>query len=284
MNTNTVQLLAGPSNTPVNAAVAYSPTTNSIYLTPEAILKPGTVYTVRVSQSTTGDQGFPNPGYPPHATFTTTFQVAPGPLKHETSPLTVLTTAGMHPAISPGYGVRSTSFGYASISFSEPIAKALLGRYSVTLTLQAGGLSNSAFDAGDPPLNARLAFNPNTDQLIVVPTVLTGDGIYMISLSHIRGADGSLLTSSTGSATVYASFQVKANGKPIAVRARTTAHETVTTVPALASAEAVSGAARAVSSVAYRPGWLGRTRTSIVVPARPAQRLLARRRGFPVEV
>lgn len=193
VNAQTVQLLAGPSNTPVKAAVTYGPTTNSIYLTPEAVLVPGTAYTVRVSGSITDDQGFPTPGYPLGRTFTTTFKVAPSTLTREPGPLHVLTTPSGHLAISPGSGVRKVPFGYVSIAFSGPIAVSSLGQASVVLKLKAGGLNPNAFDRGDPPLNARLAFNPNTDQLILVPTVPTDNGDYMLSLTQIKGKDGTLL-------------------------------------------------------------------------------------------
>ena len=130
VNRNSVQLLAGATNAHVSDSVAYSPTTNTIYLTPGAILVPGTVYTVRVSQSVTDDQGFPKPGYPLSATFTTTFRVSPGVPVNQTSPLTVSRTSSGQFAITPGYGVRSTPLGYVSIAFSEPVAMASLGRYS----------------------------------------------------------------------------------------------------------------------------------------------------------
>lgn len=213
----TVKLLAGSHNLPVAESVIYSPTTNTIYLTPQAALLPGFTYTVRVNGKgapgtpVTGDQGFPKPGLPMASSFTTTFQVSSPPVNSTHGPLRVLKDGKGKLAISPGPGVRSGPFGYASIPFSEPLDMSSLGRFSVILSLQAGGLKNSAFDVADAPLNARLAFNPNTNTLILVPTVRLAGGSYRFTLSNMKAKNGDPLKNPGHSLPIYSSFTVRAN-------------------------------------------------------------------------
>lgn len=193
-NRNTVQLLAGPSNTVVKAAVTYSPSTKTIYLTPEERLIPGTTYRVRVSATLTDDQGFPNPDLPYSlgATFTRAFKVSNAGVGAGTSPLQVVKNNGKL-AISPGPGPRTSPVGYISVTFSEALDMTSLKRFAAMLTLQAGGLDDNAFDKGDAALNAKLAFNPNTNQLIIVPTVPLGSGKYLLRLGQMKAKNGDTL-------------------------------------------------------------------------------------------
>src|SRR5262249_20610293 len=61
LNSNTVQLLAGPSNKPVPAVIAYSPTPKAVFITPTVRLAPGTKYTIRIAGTISDNQTFPNP-------------------------------------------------------------------------------------------------------------------------------------------------------------------------------------------------------------------------------
>ena len=204
INSNTVQLL-GPGNTVINTAVAYSPTTNAAYLTPLATLSPNTTYTVQVAASVSDDQGFPNPDAPLSLgkTFATTFKVNSAGPGAGSSPLQVVSNNGQL-AVTPGAGNRTSPFGYASVPFTEPLDMTSVHRFSVMLTLQAGGVNNNAFDAGDAALNAKLAFNPNTNTLILVPTVLLGNGTYLYTINTVKATNGDSL----GSTPIYVRFTV----------------------------------------------------------------------------
>ena len=208
--TSTVQLLAGPSNTPVSAAVAYSPTTRTVYLTPESTLAPGKTYTIRVDKSVTDDQNFPNPdtSLTLGSVFTTRFSVRTAGVGAGKGPLVALTTNG-HLQASPGYGpARTSPFGYASIPFSETVNLSSLGRYSAMLVPQQGGLNNNAFDAANTPLNAQVAFNPNLNELILVPTVLLGNDIYLYELSNMKAVNGDPLVNPGGSLPIFDTFKL----------------------------------------------------------------------------
>ena len=223
VTTQTVQLLAGPSKTPVTAAVAYSPTTKSVYLTPEAALVPGTTYTVRVDGSLTDDQAFPKPdaAYRLASTYETTIQVKTAGVGEGTGPLHVLTNGKGQTSILPGSGTRTTPFGYVSIPFSETVNMSSLGRRSVRLVSQRGGLSNTAFDAADAPINARLAFNPNLNEMILVPTVPLANDQYLYAITNIKAVNGDALTNPGGAATYYASFTLQVGASPAASRSIT---------------------------------------------------------------
>ena len=92
------------------------------------------------------------------------------------------------------------AIGYGSVQFTEPLnlSSPPMGRYSAMLIPQSGGLNNAAFDNADVPLNAKLAFNPNTNQLIVVPTVPLGNDVYLFSLSNIQATNGDQLLNNNG--------------------------------------------------------------------------------------
>jgi hypothetical protein len=65
----------------------------------------------------------------------------------------------------------------------------------------------------DVPLNAKLAFNPNTNQLIIVPTgLLPNNTVYLFALSGITASNGDKLTVPGGGSTFYASFLLQTSG------------------------------------------------------------------------
>lgn len=227
VNTTTVQLL-GPSNTVIQAGVAYSPTTKTIYLTPEAKLSPGITYTIKVAGSVSDDQAFPNPdlAFSLGKAFTTTFKVNSEGAGAGTSPLQVVKQNG-HLAVSPGPGTRTTPFGYASIPFTEPLDMTSLGRFAVKLTLQAGGINQNGFDAADAPINAKLAFNPNTNTLIVVPTVTLGSGTYLYTIGHMKAKNGDSL----GGTPLYTKFTVQLPGaKTVSHHSQTAAEHVIASI------------------------------------------------------
>lgn len=233
LNTDTVQLLAGPSNTPVTAAVAYSPTTKTVFLTPEGPLVPGTTYTISVAASVTDDQGFPAPdaAFTLGSPFTRTFQVSSAGVGAGHGPLVALSTNG-HLGANPGFGpARKTPFGYATIPFSETIDLSSLGPSSVMLVTQLGGLNNNGLDKADTPLNAQFAFNPNTNELIIVPTVVTGNDIYRYFLSGIKATNGDPLTNPGGKLPVTDGFAISVPAPSV----RTAAHLAITHATGAAS-------------------------------------------------
>jgi len=248
VNTGTIRLLAktGPTGVSVvPAAVAYSPTTNTAYLTPEAILTPGTIYYVQVDASVSDDQNFPNPGVSLSQPFVTSFTVnAPG-VGAGQSPLRVTAT---NPT---GGTVWAAPFGYGAVTFSEPINLASLGRYSAMLIPQTGGVSTGTSGYADVPLNAKLAFNPNTNQLIIVPTtgLLPDNTVYLFALSAIRATNGDALTVPGGGPTFYTTFLLRTPGATAsAARASNSAAETAVTAGASSNASVTGTNATTASS------------------------------------
>ncbi|MDR3634887.1 MAG: Ig-like domain-containing protein, partial [Isosphaeraceae bacterium] len=224
-----VQLIAnpGPNFTVVPSVAAYSPTTDSIYLTPTAALSPGTVYAVRVAGKDTGssyvsdDQGYGGPGYPLAQTFYDTFTINFSPVLDPNPPFRVASNSS-GPAILP---VPSTTsewtlpVGYASVQFTESLNVQSLGRYSAMLIPRSGGLDTNSFDAGDAPLNATIAYNPNTRQLIIVPSQPVGNDTYLLALSNMNASANDPLLNNAGqpagvggNAPYYATFGVSASG------------------------------------------------------------------------
>jgi hypothetical protein len=222
INTGTVHLYAQAASggtTVVPAAVAYSPTTSTAYLTPQAALTPGTIYYVAVDPSVSDDQSFPNPdtsaGGTLGAEFTTSFTVSgTGVAGH--GPLTVTQTA-------PANGTQDfQALGYGAVSFSEglntDLSQSVTGRFSAMLIPQTGGLTTGGSGYADVPLNAQLAFNPNTNQLIVVPTQPVANSVYLFSIGGIKASNADALTAGGGSLPFYSTFQLLAGGLPPAQR------------------------------------------------------------------
>ena len=245
-NGNNVQLLAqtGSTYTPVTAAVAYSPSTNSIYLTPEAILSPGTVYVVAVGASVSDDQNFPNPGTTLGQAFYTTFTVSGSPPANQ-SPLTVTAT-------SPADHTQWTSpLGYVSATFSEALntganlGQSLLSRFSAMLIPQTGGVTTGGSGYADVPMNAKVAFNPNTNQLVIVPTQLLGNQIYLISLNNIKAQNGDTLSGGQAFRTFQltggaAAAHTMARSSQAAPDVAITAGSTTTTTAAVSTSAAAT--------------------------------------------
>jgi hypothetical protein len=204
VNNSTVQLLAknGSTYTPVAAAVTYSPATNAVYLTPEAVLSPGTVYVVSVNGAVSDDQKFPSPAVSLGQTFTTTFTVGNAAVGAGHGPLTVTAT-------SPANGTPfSSPLGYVTATFSEALSsnlsQSLLSRFSAMLVPHTGGVTTGSSGYADVPMNAQVAFNPNTNQLIIVPTGVLGNNVYLLTLQNIKAANGDTLAPSP----FYATFQL----------------------------------------------------------------------------
>lgn len=279
LNKNTVRLFAGTSQTPIKAAVAYSPTTKTVYLTPEDVLAPGTKYTIRVAGSLSDAQAFPRPdaAYTLGKEFTRSFQVKTAGTGPGTGPLVALSKNG-HLLASPGNGpARKSPFGYASIPFSETIGMNSLSRSSVRLVPQAGGLNNNGADAADSSLNARIAFNPNTNTMIIVPTVLTGNGVYRYYLGTMKAINGDPLTNPGGQLPVTDSFSVAVPSKQPAVQSQTTHVNSVTAAVVSEPATTQSGvnSHAAVTNASFLPGIGGHHRARQWVPDGP--RTLVRR-------
>ncbi|MDR3633079.1 MAG: hypothetical protein P4L84_04530 [Isosphaeraceae bacterium] len=219
-----VQLIAnpGPNFTVVPSVAAYNPTTDSIYLTPTVFLNSGTVYAIRVAGQDSGssyvsdDQGYGGPGYPLAHTFYDTFTVT-GPVY---DPLTPFQVGTIQAEMGTGAAATSTTNqwslpeSYMSVQFDEPLNVQSLGRYSVALIPRSGGLDTNNFDAGDTPLNATVVYNPNTFQLIIVPSQPVGKDVYLLALSNMNASANDPLLNNAGqpagvggNAPYYATFQ-----------------------------------------------------------------------------
>jgi peptidylprolyl isomerase len=233
-----VQLLAAPSYTPVPSVATYSPTTNSIYLTPTAALQPGTTYVIAVSGSVSDDQGYGGPGFPLGQPFYDSFQVLNAPAGAGASPLRVAQDPGGQPRTLPADGSLWTApLGYASVQFTEPLNMSAFGRYSAMLDPRtAGSDNNTALE--NVPLNAKVAFNPNTNQLIIVPTQATDPDVYVLALSQIQAANGDPLQNSAGQTAgvngppVYVTFETQYSTIASAARPAVAAAATVAAPPA----------------------------------------------------
>ncbi len=215
VNTNTIQLYAQSGSNSLRyipSAVAYSPTTDSAYLTPEAQLVPGTVYEVVVNPSIADDQNFPNALNTLGQEVVKSFTVTNAPVGSDQSPLTVVST-------NPPNGTAWTNaLGYVSVTFSEGLDLQMLSRFAAMLIPQTGGATTGTSGYADAPYNAKLAFNPSTDQLIIVPTSpLTNGVVDLFAISQIVTAGGDALVNPIGSLPVYATFLLSANGSPHAL-------------------------------------------------------------------
>jgi hypothetical protein len=120
--------------------------------------------------------------------------------------------------------------GYIAIPFTQQLNTASLTRYSVRLIPQKGGLSNTAFDSADQPLNALVTYNPNTRTLIVVPTVPVGADSYWLVIGALKAANGGSLKNPNpnGGVPIVIAFTVKTGVNAVghAMTASRTALET----------------------------------------------------------
>ncbi|MDR3633913.1 MAG: Ig-like domain-containing protein [Isosphaeraceae bacterium] len=270
VNADTIHLVTktGPntySNWAVIDTVTYSPTNDTAYLTPESALVPGTIYYVEVDTTVSNATNFPATGGTLAKAFYTSFEVNGPRVGLGQSPLTVTAT-------SPANGTQWTQtapLGYVSVTFSEPINLSSLGRYSVMLIPKEGS------GYADVPLNAKLAFNPNTNTLVIVPAtgLLPWFGesqVFLIALSGITASNGDTL----GNAPVYESFAWSPPWATLAVSAqRANPVPNAATVPAVTPSPVVSPYAS--SSVVAPASGAGRVAASAHAStsrlARPAQ-------------
>src|SRR6185437_15820955 len=95
-------------------------------------------------------------------------------------------------------------------TFSEGLNMQSLGRFSAMLVPHSGGLTTGGSGYADVPVNAKLAFNPNTNQLIMVPTQPLANSVYLFSMSGMKATNGDTLTN----APVYSTFQLAAGALP----------------------------------------------------------------------
>jgi hypothetical protein len=277
--TSTVQLLDSANGyAPVAAGVTYSPSTRTVYLTPEAALVPGRNYVIKVAGSVNDDQKFPAAGNALQGgTYYTSFSVNAAGAGAGQSPLRVVTRdAQGHLATTPSDGMLWTQpVGYVSVPFSEPLDMSSFGRYSATLVPQSGGFL---------PMNAKLAFNPNTDKLIIVPFLPMGNDLYAVSLyGGIRATNGDPLLPGgmTNSLPVVGTFMLQVGGSAASIGSRSAAEHVVVAVAAPsttapAPVASVTPAAVVLTKAADRP------LAAVPHRGRPAQTApVGPRRGLP---
>ena len=270
-NSTTIQLMGntgpGGQEQQVSAAVTYSPSTNTAYLTPEAVLSPGTLYVVSVAGSVSDDLNFPSPGVTSLGQpFSTTFEVNSAGVGNGTSPLVVTGTS------PPNNSQYFQALGYVSVTFSEPIQRASMGRFSAMLIPQTSGLTTGTSGYADVPMNAKVAFNPNTNQVIIVPTQLLGNTIYLYSLSNIKATNNGDSLTSQGGAPVFSTFQLLASGGAVITSADASTHAPLIT-STLTSTPVSTGNSR------VKPLTNGTTLTS-----RPARRVVPQSPSFRMAV
>ncbi len=273
-NSSTVHLFANGALQ--SSVAAYSPSTDTIYLTPEVRLSPGTTYTIAVDGTLSDDQNFPAPGNSLEQASITNFTVT-GPGVSAGGGSGSLTVTATNPPSGAGF---VNGLGYGSVTFNEGITLSAnsVGRFSAMLIPQTGGVTTGAF-AG-VPYNEKLAFNPNTNQLIIVPTTvqqpaspqLNFNGVELFAISNIQATSGDRFVGNTPDhSTFYATFRLLSNSAPL-VTIPSSANALLSSVPvptmSVASAAATRGAPSATKGV------LPAVRVSpAVTRSRPAQSL-----------
>ncbi len=185
INNSTVFLQALPNGTSnlstVPTVVTYSPSTQTAYLTPTARLTTGTKYIIVVRGALTDDTQFPSDGTPIGADYFATFEVATNPVVPGPGSFRVTATTPQNGTAIP------SQFGYVSVTFSGPLSTQAVTRFDIMLTPNPSAPNNYV------PVNAKIAFNPNTDQEIIVPTDVMGHAIDYLGLQNLYEAnlDGS---------------------------------------------------------------------------------------------
>ena len=235
INSNTIELLGRPlsggSYQVEASAVAYSPSTQTAYLTPETTLTPNMLYLVEVSAGATDDTLFPNNGTPLAQPFFTTFTVSSGPVGPGSPPFTILGT-------NPGdITVVAQPLGYATVTFSEPLSftPLTLSRFAAMLVPQTGGVTTGNSGYSDVPYNAKLAFNPSTNTLVIVPTgQLTNNvlNVFALAQTPIQATDGDPLNDSAHNPPGYRNFKLAYGASPAI---ETASRDTAIVVSAAAS-------------------------------------------------
>ena len=176
------QILAAPSYSVVSSVAAYSPSTDTVYLTPTGTLNPGTTYVIRVAAAVSDDQGFSvadtkaggTLGTVYYNSFTITQSAGragssslEGGRRDERQPRDL---ARQRPALGPAVGLR---LGHVHRT-GQPVALGLHAG-SRRCSTRARRARTATPLLTNVPLNATLAFNPNTNQLIIVPTQVDGE-------------------------------------------------------------------------------------------------------------
>ncbi len=272
INTNTIQLLGEPvsggSYQLEPSAVAYSPTNHTAYLTPETTLTRGMLYLVSVSRNVTDDTKFPNngtllnqsPSASNGASFYTTFGVTSNPIGAGQSPFRITST-------NPPESLITNPLGYVSVSFSEPLSftPQTLSRFGVMLVPHSGGVTTGNSGYADVPYNAKLAFNPNTNTLIIVPTgQVINDLLHAIALHQtpVVATNGELLNDLAHNAPGYRTFLLQYGASPFIDVANRDA-------PLLTAADTASVSRTSTMTSSFVSGG---SRTARKVPSQPSIR------------
>jgi hypothetical protein len=264
INSTTIQLQGVASY-----KVTYSPSTQTAYVTPESTLSPGTTYHLVINTGVTDDQGFPSTGVPLAPFSSLAFTVTGGATNH--APLTITAT-------NPVDGTaRTTPLGYVSVNFSEAINFGSFQRFSAMLIPQTGGVTTGGSGYADVPYDAKLAFNPNTNQLIIVPTGFLTDSVVdliAISPTQVKGSNGTDPLTDAHVPPGYRTFLLRLSpASSIATRASVSAADFAT--PPLPAAPVLTTPAPASSNTAGVIT-LGPV-SSAARRGRPAQALLSTR-------
>jgi hypothetical protein len=135
-----------------------------------------------------------------------------------------------HPPLTNGHTfpynntVWAQPLGYGSVFFTEPVNINSLGRFSAMLIPQTGGVTTGGTGYADVPLNAKLAFNPNTNDLVIVPTtgILPNGKVELFAISSATAQNGDTLINPRGTLPIYSSFLLKF-GTSSAIGSRTSA-------------------------------------------------------------
>ncbi|MDR3637919.1 MAG: hypothetical protein P4L84_29205 [Isosphaeraceae bacterium] len=215
VNSSYVQLLQKPSTSGTytqvtGVTVAYNPGTLTAYLVPNVPLQAtyGTsaIYLIVVSATLDDNTGYPNPGtHTLGMTYYNTFTLQSQSPPTNTSPLTILQQNGSDVSTPANGSLTGSTIGYGTVTMTEAVNPASLGPYSFTLIPRSGGTSSTQFDSADLPVNAVVTFNPNTNQLVIIPTVPLGSDVYLYTLTTpMKATNGDSLARPP----LYESFQL----------------------------------------------------------------------------
>ena len=159
---------------------------------------------IRVAPAVSDDQGFgvadTSAGGTLGTVYFNSFSIINPPVGPGSAPLKVADDANGNPETLPTNGTLwNQPLGYASVTFTEPVnlSPSVFGRYSAMLDPRTTG-SDGNGALTNVPLNATLAFNPNTNQLIIVPTQATANGLYVLALSNMQSTTGNALLQPLG--------------------------------------------------------------------------------------
>ncbi len=262
-----VELIAqlGPASyLQVAATAAYSPTADAIVLVPNAPLNPGTNYIVAVGSAVSADQNFGRPGQALGAPYYNSFHVSNAPLGPGSGPFEVATDGTGNPVLLPQANnddIWTAPIAYAAATFTKQLDPTSLERYSFMFLPQRGGLIDTAFDPGDLPLNGVESYNPNTRQLIFVPSQPVGNDIYEYALGNLRSTAGDALLNNAG--------------QPAAAGGNPPYYETFLEQKSLSATAASRSAALLTTGTVATPTPAPPTTAFATVPARPLRPQIA---------